>query len=80
MKTCIQEWDNGLALRIPESFAAKIRLGQGSEVEVSLVGEKLIVSPVTEVRFTLEHLLAGITEQNRHHEVNTGQSIGNEVW
>ena len=80
MRTRIQKWGNSLALRIPKSFAAEVKLKQGSEVEVSPIDGKLVVFPVDEVEFTLDHLLARITEQNRHHEVDTGQSIGNEAW
>ena len=80
MRTRIQKWGNSLALRIPKSFAAEVRLKQGSEVEISPIDGKLVVSPAAEVEFTLEHLLAGITEENRHHEFDTGQPIGNEVW
>jgi len=80
MKTRIQKWGNSLGLRIPKSFASEVRLRQGSEVEISLADKKLVVFPVIETKFTLKHLLAGITEENRHHEVNTGQPIGNEVW
>ena len=80
MRTRIQKWGNSLALRIPKSFATEIKLKQGSEADVSLVRGKLVVSPVAEAEFTLEYLLSGITEENRHHEVDTGQPIGNEAW
>ncbi|MBI4752848.1 AbrB/MazE/SpoVT family DNA-binding domain-containing protein [Candidatus Desantisbacteria bacterium] len=80
MKTCVQKWGNSLALHIPKSFADEIKLRQGSEVEISPVDGKLIISSTTEANFTLERLLAMITEQNRHCEVGTGKSIGNEVW
>ena len=80
MKTRIHKWGNSLALRIPKSFAAEVKLKQGSEVEISLVDGKLVIVPATEMEFNLEHLIAGITEENRHHEVDTGQPIGNEVW
>lgn len=29
---------------------------------------------------TLEQLLAGITEENRHEEIDWGPPVGNEVW
>lgn len=79
MRTRIQKWGNSLALRIPKSFAAEAHLQQDSQVEVSLVDGRLVVSPV-EPAFTLEHLLAGVTEQNLHREVDTGPATGNEVW
>ena len=80
MKTCIQKWGNSLALRIPKSYADEVKLKQGSQVEISPVDGKLVVFPMPEMEFSLEHLLAGITEQNRHHEVDTLKAVGNEVW
>ncbi len=80
MKARIQKWGNSLALRIPKSFAVEAHLEQDSLVELALVDGKLIVVPVAELALTLDQLLAGVTEQNLHREVDTGQATGNEVW
>ena len=80
MKTHIQKWGNSLALRIPKSFAAETHLEQGTLVEVSLVNGTLLVTPLRPPVVTLEELLQGVTPDNLHHEVDTGPSIGCEVW
>ncbi len=80
MRTRIQRWDNSLALRIPKAFAAEARLEQDTVVEVRLVDGKLLIVPVTETSVTLEQLLAGVTEENLHHETDTGPAMGKEVW
>jgi antitoxin MazE len=80
MRTRVQKWGNSLALRIPKSFAAEARLAQDALVDVSLVDGKLVVAPVGEPDFTLEQLLAGVSEQNLHREVDTGPAVGKEVW
>jgi antitoxin MazE len=80
MKTRVQKWGNSLALRIPKSFAIEAGLDQDAEVDVALVEGKLIVTPLFTPAFTLEQLLAGITDDNRHAELNTGLAIGNEAW
>ena len=79
-RTRIQKWGNSLALRIPKSFADEVKLQQGSLVEVSLADGKLLISSVKEEGFTLEQLLAGVTEQNLHREVDVGEAVGNEIW
>ena len=66
--------------RIQKSFAVEADLAQDSVVEVSLVDGKLLVAPVPMVTVTLEELLAAVTEQNLHREVETGPSVGLEVW
>ena len=82
MKTRVQKWGNSLALRIPKSFAAETQLGPDTEVDLSLVEGKLIVTPVKAKRskYTLEQLVEGITEENSHAEIDTGKPVGDEVW
>ena len=80
MKTRIQKWGNSLALRIPKSFANEVGLRKEASVEVSLADGKLVITPVTERKLTLKQLLAKVTKENLHHEVDTGIAVGNETW
>jgi len=80
MKTRIQKWGNSLALRIPKAFAIESGIDQDTRVEVILRDGKLIVTPLPTSRVTLEVLLAGITDANRHDEHDLGVAAGNEVW
>ncbi len=75
MRTRIQKWGNSLALRIPRSFAVEIGLEQDSPVELSLEGEKLVVLPTRESKATLDGLLDQVTDDNLHHEFDTGPGI-----
>ncbi len=80
MKVQIQKWGNSLALRIPKSFAIESKIEQGSTVEVSLESGKIIVFPVAEPEFPLDELLASVTVENLHGEIDTGASVGREAW
>lgn len=80
MKIRIQKWGNSLALRIPKSFAVEVGLQQETAVEISMVDGKLVIAPIAKPTQTLEQLLANVTEENLHHEVNFGFAIGNETW
>jgi antitoxin MazE len=80
MKTYVQKWGNSLALRIPKSFASEVGLESESPVEMSMEDGKLVIAPVDKPEFTLKQLLAKITPENVHHEVEIGPAIGNEVW
>ena len=73
MKARVQKWGNSLALRIPKTFASEVGLDPNSPVEMSLRDGKLIVVPVDKPKFTLKELLAKVTEENLHDEVDTGQ-------
>jgi antitoxin MazE len=80
MRTRVQKWGNSLALRIPKSFATEAGIQNASSVEVSLVNGKLVIVPVVKPKLTLKQLLARVTVDNLHHEVDTGPATGSEVW
>ena len=76
----VQRWGNSLAVRIPKPFALEIGLEQNTLVIVTISEGKLLLEPIVEPKYTLEQLLAEVTEDNLHHEVDTGEAVGNEVW
>ncbi len=80
MKTRVKKWGNSLALRIPKSFADEVGLQKETSVEVSLADGKLVITPLAEPKLTLGQLLAKVTKENLHHEVDTGSATGNETW
>ncbi len=80
MQIQIQKWGNSLAIRIPKSFAKQIKIGQGSFVDLSLVEGKLVAKPVNENEYSLDQLMAGVTEENLHTEIDTGGVKGKEIW
>jgi antitoxin MazE len=80
MRTRVQKWGNSLALRIPKSFADEVGLQRETSVEVSLANGKLLVTPIVESKMNLKQLLAKVTKDNMHHEIDTGPAVGNETW
>ena len=80
MKTKLRKWDDDLALKIPKRYAAEMRLEEGSAVNVSFENGQMIVKSASKQNWTLQGLLAGVTEQNIHHEIDFGFPKGHEVW
>jgi antitoxin MazE len=80
MKTRIQKWGNSLALRIPKPFAIEVGLERNSTVEVSVVDGRLVIEPEAEPGALLRDLLAQVTKENLHGEVDTGVAVGMEAW
>ena len=76
----VQKWGNSLALRIPKAFAVEAQLENGSLVEISIDKGKIMITPVSAPHWTLDELLAGITKDNLHTEVDTGFAVGIEIW
>ncbi len=80
MHTKIQRWGNSLGLRIPKSFAEQIEIEAGSEVDLLVKEGEVIIRPRRGPRYNLSDLLHGITAKNIHEEIETGGSVGREVW
>jgi antitoxin MazE len=76
----LQKWGNSLAIRIPKTFAKETAIDQGSFLDLSLVDGKLVATPITETEYSLEALLAEVTEENIHTEIDTGEPAGKEIW
>ena len=77
MKVQINQWGNSLAIRIPKSFAQHMKIEQGSEVEMSLQDDSIVVS---KPRHTLDDLLKNITPETIHGESDFGSPQGKEIW
>jgi antitoxin MazE len=80
VQTKIQKWGNSLGLRIPRTVAAEARVAEGSTVELSVAGGRLLVRPLRVRKYTLSELLKKVTRRNLHSEVATGAPAGREVW
>jgi antitoxin component of MazEF toxin-antitoxin module len=49
-------------------------------MEISLRGGKLMVVSIDKPKFTLKQLFARVTEENLHHEIDSGPTLGDAVW
>lgn len=78
MRARVQRWGNSLAVRIPKPFAAEAGLEQESEVDVAVVDGALVITPTPVPG--LDELLARVTDENLHGEVDFGSPMGREVW
>lgn len=80
MRTRVKKWGNGLAVRIPRSFAADVGLEPDADVDMALVDGTLVITSTKRGDARLAELLARVTEENRHEEVDSGGVVGGEAW
>jgi len=80
MKVSVQRWGNSLAVLIPKAVAVESELAEGDVVDMKPAKGKVVLIPVRDRKPTLEELLAGVTEENIHREVDFGKPKGKEVW
>ncbi|MGH7813483.1 MAG: AbrB/MazE/SpoVT family DNA-binding domain-containing protein [Candidatus Binataceae bacterium] len=80
----VSKWGNSVALRIPKPLAEQSGLREGTRVRMRVAGGSLIVNaerkPLARGKFTLKQLVAAITPENRHREIDWGKPAGIEVW
>ncbi|MGG5255259.1 AbrB/MazE/SpoVT family DNA-binding domain-containing protein [Neobacillus sp. SM06] len=79
--TTIQKWGNSLAVRIPKEIAERVRMQQGSEIEirVSANDEAITLTPKKQQKkYSLDELLAKCKPEYRHKEIDLGTE-GNEL-
>ena len=79
MQTKIQKWGNSLAVRIPKAFVKEAHVAYGTSVDLTVDGGKIVIDPHVEPEYRLEDLLKGVTRQNVHEAVDTGEAAGREI-
>lgn len=78
MRIAVRKWGNSLGIRIPQAFAKEVQIDEGTEVELTIEGASIVLTPKSTL--TLSAILAGVTEENRHGEISTGKPVGRESW
>jgi antitoxin MazE len=79
MHARVQKWGNSLAVRIPRAFAAETGVRDGSEVEISVEEDRIVVDPVPAPKYRLDTLLRRVSKSNLHAEIGTGRPVGRET-
>ena len=80
MVAIVAKWGNSLAVRIPQNLAKEISLAEGTEIDLGIVDGTLVMKPRSRKRYSLDHLIEGITPENLHAEIESGTAAGNEAW
>ncbi|NRG30830.1 AbrB/MazE/SpoVT family DNA-binding domain-containing protein [Bacillus circulans] len=76
--TTLQKWGNSLAVRIPTHLAKNIGVDNGSEIELQLCDDGIMIRPA-KTKPTLDDLLAKIKGRpNPHLDYDFGKPEGKE--
>ena len=76
MKAVVKKWGNSASIRIPASVLAAAGLTLDQPVDVREESGRIVIEPLTVVEYDLADLLAGITPENIHPEVDFGAPVG----
>jgi antitoxin MazE len=77
----IKRWGNNLGVRLPAAVAREAHMHVDQRVRVSVEGDKVVITPVANLPFTLEQRLAAY-DPKRHggEQMATSQTLGAERW
>ena len=71
-------WGDSVALCLPAELAKQIHATAGSQVDLTIEGGRVVLTPVESPTCMLDELVAGITSENRHGEISGQAAVGAE--
>lgn len=79
MRVFVKKWGNSASVRIPSAIMQSARLGLDEPVDIREEDGRIIIEPIHRHEFDIAELLAGITAENLHSEVDFGVRKGKEL-
>ncbi len=79
MRVTVKKWGNSASVRIPSAVMTAARLSLDETVDVREEGGRIVIEPIRPREYDLAQLLAGITPENLHAEVDFGAPMGKEA-
>lgn len=80
MHVRVQKWGNSLAVRLPKPLAEDAEVKEGTVLNLAVSEGKVVATPVEKKKQSLKQLLAKVTRKNLHAEIDSGPSVGHEIW
>lgn len=79
MKAVIKKWGNSPVLRLNAAVMKTAAFEVDQRVAIQVSKGRIVIEPVKHVEYNLDELLAGITDENLHGEVDFGPPVGKEA-
>lgn len=80
MRVNIKKWGNSASVRIPHAVMTAAALHIDQAVEVREEDGRVVIEPVQALSYNLDELLAGMTPDTFHDEVDFRAPVGKEAW
>ncbi|PPQ31855.1 AbrB/MazE/SpoVT family DNA-binding domain-containing protein [Rhodopila globiformis] len=79
MRVLVRKWGNSASVRIPAAVMEAARLSLDQPVDIREEGGRVIIEPIPEPAFNLADLLAAVSDENIHAEIDFGPPVGKEI-
>ena len=80
MRVIVKKWGNSASVRVPAGIMEAAHLALDEAVDIREEGGRIVIEPIHPSKYDLAQLLAGITPDNLHVEVDFGAPVGKEVF
>ena len=80
MEAVIRKWGNSPACRLPSAALKEAGFALDQKVELVVSRGRIVIQPSANLTYSLDELLAGVTEGNAHGELSFGTPVGKEAW
>jgi antitoxin MazE len=74
----LARWGTSFGIRIPKDLATRLGLTEGSHVNVTAEGDRIVISTARPV-YRLDELLVGMTPEAMHEALDWGPDAGCEA-
>lgn len=79
MRVIVKKWGNSASVRIPAGIMEAAHLGLDDPVDIREESGRIVIEPIRTNECDLAQMLAGITPENLHTEVDFGAPAGKEL-
>jgi antitoxin MazE len=77
----LKKWGNNLGVRLPAAVAREAGLHVDQRVRLSVEGDRVVITPVSDARPTLQQRVAAYDPKRHGGEVmTTTEALGAERW
>ena len=75
----VKKWGNSPSVRLPVAIMQAAALSVDDTVDIQVEDGRIVIVPVRAKEYSLDSLLAGVTADNVHDEIDFGAPVGREV-
>ena len=78
MQSQVKKWGNSASVRIPAAILDAVHVSIDQDVDIRAENGRIVIEPLRK-QVTLESLLAQVTPDNLHGEIDFGAPVGREA-
>ncbi|NDK97833.1 AbrB/MazE/SpoVT family DNA-binding domain-containing protein [Photorhabdus bodei] len=78
-RVVVKKWGNSPSVRLPVAIMQAASLNVDDTVDIAVEDGRIMIIPIRVKKYSLDALLAGITQENIHEKIDFGSPVGKEL-